>query len=213
MIEQISVELRSPGGKRSNKRLRAAGKVPAILYGHKQENVCLSLPRDALAAAVRHGTRLIQLTGAVREQAYIKELQWDTWGKEILHVDLTRVTAHERVRTEVPIELRGDAPGVKEGGRLAQHLHSLQIECEVDKIPEKFVVLITELGLGGAITVKDIPLPEGAKALVDPDEVVVVCHAPAGEEEAEEAAPATGPAEPEVIGRKKAAEEEEEKKE
>lgn len=211
MIEQIPVELRSPGGKRGNKRLRAEGKVPAILYGHKLQNVCLSLPKEAVEAAVRRGTRLVKLVGAVQEQAYIKELQWDTWGKEIIHVDLTRVTAHERIRTEVPIELRGEAPGVKEGGRLAQHLHSLEIECEVDKIPEKLVAFVGHLGLRGSITVKDLHLPEGARALADPDEIVVVCHPPAGEAEEEEAAaPVPGPAEPEIISRKKAEKEEEE---
>ena len=128
MAQQIPAELRQPGGKRSNRRLRAMGRVPAVLYGHKMSNVCLALPADALAAAIRHSTRLIQLTGAVNEQAFIKELQWDTWGKEILHVDLTRVSAHERVQAEVPVVLRGDAPGVKAGGRLVQHIHSVEIE-------------------------------------------------------------------------------------
>lgn len=209
MAEQIVAELREPGGKRSNRRLRNAGKIPAILYGHKMENVCLSLPADAVAAVVRHGTRLIQLTGAVKEQAYIKQLQWDTWGKEVLHVDLTRVSAHERIRTEVPIELRGESPGVKMGGRLAQHLHAVEIECEVDKIPEKLLVNIAHLDIDGSITVKDLSVPSGAKVLADPDEVVVVCHPPAGEVEEEAAPEVSGPAEPEVIGRKKAEQEEE----
>ncbi len=209
MAERIVVELRQPGGKRSNRRLRNAGKVPAILYGHKLEPVCLSVPGDALAAAVRHGTRLIQLDGAVKEQAYIKELQWDVWGKKILHVDFTRVSAHERIRTDVPIELRGEAPGVKMGGRLAQHLHSIEIECEVDKIPEKIFVNIGHLNIHDSITVKDLSVPQGTKVLADPDEVVVICHPPAGEVEEEAAPEAPGPAEPEVIGRKKAAEAEE----
>lgn len=209
MVEQIVAELREPGGKRSNRRLRDAGKIPAILYGHHQENVCLSLPADAVAAAIRHGTRLIQLAGAVKEQAYIKQLQWDVWGKKVLHVDLTRVSAHERIRTEVPLELRGESPGVKLGGRLAQHLHTLEIECEVDKIPEKIVVNIGHLNIGDSVTIKDLSVPQGAKILADADEVVVVCHPPAGEEEAEAAPEVPGPAEPEVIGRKKATEEEE----
>jgi len=173
------------------------------------ENVCLSLPADAVAAVVRHGTRLIQLTGAVKEQAYIKQLQWDTWGKEVLHVDLTRVSAHERIRTEVPIELRGESPGVKMGGRLSQHLHTVEIECEVDKIPEKLFVNIAHLNIDGSITVKELSVPSGAKILADPDEIVVVCHPPAGEVEEEAAPEVPGPAEPEVIGRKKAEEEEE----
>jgi len=209
MAEQIVAEFREPGGKRSNRRLRDAGKIPAILYGHKMENVCLSLPADAVAAVVRHGTRLIQLTGAVKEQAYIKQLQWDTWGKEVLHVDLTRVSAHERIRTDVPIELRGESPGVKMGGRLTQHLHTIEIECEVDQIPEKIIVNIAHLDIDGSITVKELSVPSGAKVLADPDEVVVVCHPPVGEVEEEAAPEVPGPAEPEVIGRKKAEEEEE----
>ncbi|MGQ9505583.1 MAG: 50S ribosomal protein L25 [Thermogutta sp.] len=210
MVEQIFVELREPGGKRSNRRLRNAGKIPAILYGHRQQNVSLTLPAEAVAAAIRHGARLIQLTGAVNEQAYIKQLQWDVWGKEIVHVDLTRVSAHERIRTEVPVELRGESPGVKVGGRLAQHLHTLELECEVDKIPEKLVVNIGHLKIGDSVAVKDLLVPAGAKILADADEVVVVCHPPAGEVEEEAAPEVAGPAEPEVIGRKKAAEDAEE---
>lgn len=211
MAQQIPAELRQPGGKRSNRRLRARGKVPAVLYGHKMSNVCLALPADALAAAIRHSARLIQLTGAVNEQAFIKELQWDTWGKEILHVDLTRVSAHERVQAEVPVVLRGDAPGVKAGGRLVQHIHSVEIECPVDAIPERLVINIGQLEIGQFLCVKDLNLPEGAKVLANPEEVVVICHAPAAEEE-EAAAPAVeaGEVEPEVIGRKKAEEEEKE---
>ncbi len=210
-MEEIVTELRQPGGKRSNRRLRAAGKLPAVLYGHKQETVSLALQADALANAVRHGVRLIRLTGAVRENAFIKELQRDTWGKQILHVDLTRVSAHERVQAVVALALRGEAPGVKEGGAVVQHIHSLEIECDVDKLPEVLYVSVKDLGLNQQIAVGDIALPEGAATTVEPAAVVVECR-PAIEREVEPSAEeaARAEVEPEVIRRKKKEEEESE---
>lgn len=207
-MEEIIAELRQPGGKRSNRRLRAAGKLPAVLYGHKQETVSLLLPSDAVANAVRHGIRVIRLTGAVQQDAFIKELQRDTWGKHILHIDLTRVSAHERVQAEVALELRGEAPGVKEGGVVVQHLHSLEIECDVDKLPEVVYVAIGELGLNRQLTVADLKLPEGAVTELDPSMVVVECRVAAEQEEPTPEGAASAEVEPEVIRRKKEDEEE-----
>ncbi|GAB4131373.1 50S ribosomal protein L25 [Thermopirellula anaerolimosa] len=206
-MEEIVAELRQPGGKRSNRRLRAAGKLPAVLYGHKQETVCLLLPSDAVANAVRHGIRVVRLTGAVQQNAFIKELQRDTWGKYILHVDLTRVSAHERVQAQVALELRGEAPGIKEGGVVVQHLHSLEIECDVDRLPEVVHVGIGSLGLNQQLTVADLKLPEGATTQLDPSMVVVECRVAVEEEEPTAEGTTSTEVEPEVIRRKKEEEE------
>lgn len=209
-MEEIVAELRQPGGKRINRRLRAAGKLPAVLYGHKEQTVCLLLPSDAVLNAVRHGIRVIRLTGAVQQNAFIKELQRDTWGKHILHVDLTRVSAHERVQAEVALELRGESPGVKEGGVVVQHLHSLEITCDVDKLPEVVYVGIGGLGLNQQVTVADLKLPEGAITELDPATVVVECRVPVEEAEPTAEGAASTEVEPEVIRRKKEEEEAEE---
>jgi large subunit ribosomal protein L25 len=200
MTEILSVELRETRGKHSNRRLRASGAIPAVLYGHGQEPVSLSVRADQIDAAVRHGTRLVALSGAVREQAFIRELQWDHWGMHVLHVDFTRISAHERVEVQLPVELRGEAPGVKEGGVVEQLLHELRLECEATEIPEKLEVSINELGVNGSITAAQLVLPETATILDAPEAVVVQCVVPAAAPEEE--IPRVEEVEPEVIGRR-----------
>jgi len=200
-VATLKVELREAHGKRVNRRLRASGKVPAILYGHRQKCVSLSIPVEMLDAVIRRGNRFVQLSGAVREKAIIKECQWDTWGKEVLHVDLTRVSEHEKIRVTVALELRGEAPGTKEGGVVRQQLHEIELECEAAAVPEKIEVNINHLELGHTILVSNLSLPVGSVALTDAGLLVVSCATAVEVPEAEEKA-ADG-SEPEVIGRKK----------
>ena len=209
MAEVLKVETRDTRGKRNARRLRLAGKIPAVLYGHGKETVALSLSADAIDAAVRHGVRLVSLTGTLTDQAFIRELQWDTWGKHILHVDFTRVSAHEKVRVQVVVELRGEAPGMKQGGVVKQLIHEVPIECEVTALPEKLYVNINHLNLGDSIAIGSLELPPTVTILVEPEMVVVQCVQPV---EVEEEGAAAEPAEPEVIGRKKEEEEEAEDK-
>jgi large subunit ribosomal protein L25 len=209
MAEVLNVEARDTRGKRNARRLRLAGKIPAVLYGHGKETVALSLSADAIDAAVRHGVRLISLTGAVTDQAFVRELQWDTWGKHVLHVDFTRVSAHEKVRVQVVIELRGEAPGMKQGGVVKQLIHEVPIECEVTALPEKLYVNINHLNLDDSITIGSLELPPTVTILIEPEMVVVQCAQPV---EVEDEGAAAAPAEPEVIGRKKEEEEEAEGK-
>ncbi|MEN6557621.1 MAG: 50S ribosomal protein L25, partial [Thermoguttaceae bacterium] len=123
MALQLAVQSRESQGKHGNRRLRQSGHVPGVLYGHGQQSVPLSVEAETLSAAIRHGSRLVNLTGAVYEAAFIRELQWDTWGTHIIHVDFTRISEDEIVEVRVPVELRGEAPGVREGGVVMQHIH------------------------------------------------------------------------------------------
>ena len=202
----LTVKLRDGHGKRINRRLRQSGQVPAVLYGHKEKVKSLMLSAEQLDAAVRHGNRFVALSGDVSENAFIKDLQWNTWGTEILHVDFARVSATEKVRVTVAVELRGEAPGTKEGGVVKHTLHNIELECEAASVPEKIVVNINHLEFGKALHISDIEMPKGAKSLVDPATAVVSCVAPV-EVSDEEAAPGEDE-EPEVIGRKKDEEEE-----
>lgn len=206
-VATLNVELREAQGKRVNRRLRAAGKIPAILYGHKEKCVPLSIPVEMIETAIRHGNRFVQLSGAVREKALIKECQWDTWGKEVLHVDLTRVSEHEKIRVTVALELRGEAPGTKEGGVVKHQLHEIELECEAASVPEKIEVNINHLELGQAIHVSDLPIPAGSTALTEATLLVVSCTVAV--EVAEEEEGAVDGSEPEVIGKKKEDAEEE----
>lgn len=204
-MAELNVQLRETRGKRNARRMRNSGMIPAILYGHGQDSVSLAIPAEGMNDLVRHGTRLINLIGAVSEQAFLREVQWDTWGTQVLHVDLTRVSEHEKVQVQVAVELRGEAPGIKQGGILTQHLHELEIECEVASIPEKLSVKVGRLNLGDKILVQDLELPATVSVLADPELIVVECHEPTEAAEAEAAAEG---AEPELIGRKAGEEEE-----
>ncbi len=97
MSETLKVESRELRGKRNNRRLRARGRIPAVLYGHGQDPVSLAVPAEQFDAMIRHGSRLVTLAGAVNESAFVRECQWDTWGHHVVHVDFTRISAHEKV--------------------------------------------------------------------------------------------------------------------
>jgi len=201
MSEQLNVRLREETGTRRNRKLRASGFVPAILYGHGEKNVALSVAADEFDAVLRHGARLVNLTGGVNESALIRELQWDTWGQHVVHIDFTRMSAQEKVEVAVPIELRGEAPGIREGGMVEQTLHEIRLECPAAQIPEMFVVNINELNLGDSIGVSQLELPKGATVLEEPDATIVHCIEPPTEAMPEEEAEAVA-GEPEVIGEK-----------
>ena len=202
----LTVELRDVCGKRGNRRLRNSGRVPAVLYGHKKEVKSLVLSAEELGAAVRHGNRFVALSGGVSENAFIKDVQWNTWGTEILHIDFARVSAHEKVHVTVGIELRGESPGTKDGGVVKHVLHTIELECEAASVPEKISVSINHLDFGKVLHVSDLELPKGVKALTDAAAPVVSCIAPL--EVSDEESASAGDEEPEVIGRKKSEEEE-----
>jgi large subunit ribosomal protein L25 len=209
MAELLHVEKRDLAGKRNNVRLRRDGKTPAVLYGHGEEPVSLVLKADEIEASLRHGAKVVDLDGAASGKALLQDVQWDTFFHQVLHVDLLRVRAGERVTVDVPIEMRGESPGVANGGVLEMLIHSVEIEVALDVIPEKLHVSIKNLQIGDHLTVKDITdLPPGATVNLDEDEMIVHCVMPAAEEE-EAAAEEGATAEPEVIGKGKEDEEEE----
>jgi large subunit ribosomal protein L25 len=201
MALQLAVQTRDTQGKHRNRRLRQSGQIPGVLYGHGLECVSLAVAADELTAAIRHGSRLVSLTGAVSESAFIRDLQWDTWGTHILHVDFTRISEHEIVEVRVPVELRGESPGVREGGVVVQLIHEVELACPASVIPEKLHVNINHLALNGSVLLGGLELPEGAKVLAsDMEAVVVECVVPV--ELPEEGAGEAVPGEPEVIGAK-----------
>jgi large subunit ribosomal protein L25 len=189
--------------------MRLHGQVPAVLYGHGLENVHLAVPTDSIRQIVLQGAKVVDLQGDLSESALIRDVQWDAFAAELLHVDLFRVTAGERVETPVSVVLRGEAPGVKAGGVIEHVLHEVDIECPVSSLPDRLEVNINQLELGKSILAKEIHLPEGATLLTDGDSVVVHCVEPMGADADEEAAAAEGASEPEVIGRKAEDEDEE----
>jgi large subunit ribosomal protein L25 len=198
-------------GKKACKRTRKAGWMPGIVYGHKQDAVAVLLPTRELEQALRKGAHVLTINlDNGTEQVLVKDVQWDHLGSSMMHVDLTRVDLNERVKVTVQIVLRGTPKGAVEGGVLEQVLSQMEVECVVTQIPESLRVSVADLGVGQALHIKDVPVPEGTVAIGDPETVVCLCRI-LGEEPAPEAAAATpeeGAAEPEVITRGKPEEEE-----
>lgn len=206
----LQVKLRQTKGSSRARKLRAAGKVPGIVYGHGEKAVSVEVSAEEVLAVVRHGTRVVDMEGDIKEKALIKGLQWDTFGTELLHLDLNRVSADERVTVEVAIELRGDAPGIKQGGVVEHLVHSVEVECPVISVPDKLVLNINHLELKQELTAEKLDLAPGVKLLIPMDTVIAQCVEPPKEEEM--AAGAAEGAEPELIGKKKEEEGEDEKK-
>lgn len=206
---QLKTQPRDKFGTAATRRLRKQGLLPAVIYGHKEEVVSVSLPREELERAVRKGAHIVDIEyNGKSEKARIRDVQWDHLGKELLHADFMRVSQDERIVIGVPVQLRGTAPGIAEGGVLDQPIHVLQVECPALEIPPFIRVNIEKLALGQAIHVRELVLPPNVTAEADPDAVVVVVKAPRAEVETTELG--EGGAEPEVIKKSPKSEETEE---
>lgn len=199
-ILELKAEKRTTKGSKAVKKLRDNGQIPAILYGHKQDNVMLCLNEHDFNRILHTGTRMIHLMfDNKKESALIKDVQHDCILDSVLHVDFSRIDLTERVKLRVPVELSGESVGVKEGGVLTHVMKDIEIECLPTAIPEKIKTSISELGLGKAIHVKELPVLEGIRYVSDPDSVVASVHQIV---EAKAVAEEELLAEPEVIARK-----------
>ncbi len=201
-VAKIRVELRDPAknkgtGTKFSRKLRKQGRIPAIIYGHKQTPTPISMTRDSVWEMIKKKTHLaeLEMDGGANETVLVRDIQWDHLGKEIIHLDFARVSAGESIETEVPVELRGTAPGVAEGGVLEQLVHAIEVTCRADAIPDNIKVDISELHIGKAIHAKELKLPDGVTVKGDPEALIVHVTTKALETAAE---PAEG-TQPEVI--------------
>jgi large subunit ribosomal protein L25 len=209
----LAVEPRDPKknqgtGSRVARRLRKQGRIPAIIYGHKETPVPISLSRDDVLLMLKKAAHVAQLTlGGRPEMVLVRDVQWDHLGKEVLHLDFARVSADEKVHTQVPLEVHGTPVGLSEGGQLEVIVHSLDVTCLATAIPDSIRVEVGGLHVGEGVHVKELALPEGVTVDLDADLLLVhvVTRVAAPEPTAGEG----GPAEPEVIGRKAEKDEEE----
>src|SRR6266576_3648021 len=164
----ISVKVRSELGSRRNKRLRDAGFVPGVIYGHKEDVVPVTLPKKELVGHLNHGTHLFALAiDGKNENVLVKDVQYDHLGIEVIHVDFARVDLNEKVKVTIPLELKGTPKGEADGGVLQQMVTDLEIECIVTEIPDMIRHNVTEMGMNSVLHLKDIHLPSGVKALQD----------------------------------------------
>lgn len=214
----LEVSRRETTGKGIARRLRASGRIPAVVYGGHRDPVAIEVDRKAVSELVQkgeHGVRsifLLKMAGTDQQRhAMIKDIQIDPISRKMTHIDFVRVIMDEVVRVNVPVHIVGTAIGVKEGGLLDFQVRELHVECLPNIIPDSIDVDVSNLGHHDYLRVSDVQVPEGVKVLDDPDRVVVgVTHAKAeAAPEVEAVDAAATPAEPEVIKRGKTEESEE----
>ena len=197
----LNVVVREEKGKSVSRRLRYAGRLPAVVYGRNEEPVKLSIDakefRDLLAHHGSHGLFSLNTEDGSKTPAIIKALQRHPFKNNVQTVDFLRVSLSEKVNAVVPIVLEGDAVGVKvDGGILVQSMHEIEISALPQDLPEAIHADISHLEFNGApLLIKDIKLPAGITAISDGEEDVAVVNAPAVEAQAEEAPEAEAGAE------------------
>ena len=189
MADTLTVEKREQTGSLRMKRLRQAGRIPAVLYGHGKGNVLLSVCEKELNKAIDHGSYIVSLAGEAIDTVLLKDVQWDAFGIKVVHLDLTRVDATEKVEVTIPIELKGDATGTHHGGVVNFHKHMLSILCPANEMVDKIELKITDLDVDQSYTAADVTLPPGAELAEDGNIPIVSCALPVEEIEAEEEAP------------------------
>lgn len=196
----LKAEIREQTGSGHSAKVRKQGRIPAVVYGHKEKPVTISLDKHSLVEGLHHGHRLMDVQiGKKQQKMIIKDLQYDHLGRDIIHVDLMRVDVTETVEVVVPIELKGVAKGTHEGGVIEVHTDKLEVECKVTDIPEAIIVNIKEIGVDDTLHASDIELSSGVRLISAPTTLLVTCSLVAAAKSTEELEAET-PATPEVIG-------------
>lgn len=219
MTEQfhINVSTREQFGKNNNRRLRASGQIPAVLYGPGGETVPIQIERRKVEEVFRHGATENTIFLLKREEsdqerhARIRELQTNAVSREILHIDFQRVLMDQMMRLTIPVHPVGTPKGVSdEGGVMDQVTREVEVECLPGNIPEEIEVDVTDLAIGDHLEAGALKLPKGVELIEEPDRVIVSIAYPVRIEEPEDEEDAlleAAPDEPEVIRRGKEGEE------
>ena len=192
MAEQVlAVQLRTEKGKEAARKLRSQGLIPAVVYGHREETIPVTLNPQKLSKALRGGAgerSLIKLTieglqdGPVTKTVILKEKQIDPVKRTLMHVDLYTVAMDETIHVAIPVHVMGKAAGVEQGGVLEQVLREIEVECLPGDIPSSIDVDVSALEIGDSIHIAAITL-EKAKILADPEQTILTIVPPTVYEE------------------------------
>ena len=208
---KIAAQTRSGVGRTSVKKLRAAGQVPAVIYGSTQPSTNIQIGDREMREVLKHATGehfLVELeiadgASVSHKLALVQEVQHHAVRSTILHVDFHAVAADEKLHAEIPVETTGESVGVKNyGGRLEVLLHKVEVECLPKDLPELIRLDVTAMRVGDAVHLRDLQLPAGVTFRGDGDLTVLRI---AGEVVADLTASDEGPTQPEVIREKKPA--------
>jgi len=197
---ELNGEIRETIGKGASRRLRREGLVPAIIYGDNKDAQSVSLVENDLKKALSNESVFSQVIpvnlGKKKESVIIKALHRHPFKKQVLHVDLQRVSKNTEVKVHVALHIIGEdtAPGIKlEGGVLSKHFSDLEVACTPDSIPDYIDIDVSALKLGESIHLTELKLPKGVKLTAlahgddkEHDQAVVAINSPRGGAEEEE---------------------------
>ncbi|MGI8431977.1 MAG: 50S ribosomal protein L25 [Chthoniobacterales bacterium] len=204
---KLTATRRSTIGRSAVRKIKAAGFVPAVIYGAKTEPQALQVTKRDITNILSHASGEnvlveLEIDGEGSRTALLQEVQHSPLGGDILHVDFHAISMDEMIEADVPLEPTGIPEGVKTfGGLLEQNIRSLEIECLPKDLPDSISVDVSKLNIGDSIHVRDLPLPEGVTTRVQPDLTAFSVVAPTVE--VEPVAAAEAPTAPEVITAKK----------
>jgi large subunit ribosomal protein L25 len=221
----VAAEVRTSRGKNEARRTRAAGNIPAVVYGAYQDPVSVAVNPKELSKIIRSSTGLntiftLAVAGGETSPVMVVDRQVDPIKGLLLHADLKRIDLTKRIRVTVPVGTTGEPAGVKvQGGLLEIISRSIEIECLPDEIPESFTIVVSELMIGQGKRASDVELTGSMKLVSDAQTVIAHIVAMRAEEvvaPVEGAVPAaeattTPAAEPEVAKKGKKEEEAPEK--
>lgn len=197
---ELNATLREKKGKEANKKLKANGTVPAILYGREKDNISLTINAKELAKVITAGENAIismTITDNLQETVVLKDWQLHPYNGTILHADFYRISLEESIEANVPIEIVGVASGQKTGGVLDILIREIKIRALPLQVPDKFEINVSHLEIGDIIHVKDIQMGEGIEILSDTEQVLITLTVPVVEVVEQ------GPSEPEIVKKKK----------
>ncbi len=202
----LSAETRTDAGKGFARKLRAAGRVPGIVYGHGREPQSLSVNArdlDKLLSSIAVSSTVVELgLGSTSTKTLIREIQRHPFKKMIMHVDFQELVAGEKVIVDLPLVFVGIPEGVRlSGALLEQILHSIEVRVDPANIPNHVDVDVSHLAMGHSLHIRDLNLPAGVEVLSDGDATICAVIAPRAAVEAAAAEP--GVAEPELIRKTK----------
>ncbi|MCX6371951.1 MAG: 50S ribosomal protein L25 [Actinobacteria bacterium] len=208
----IVVQPRDVTGSRAARRLRKAGLIPGVLYGHGKEATLIAADPHALRAALStgagtHAVLAVTVEGQkAAHHAIIKDMELDPVKSTLTHIDLQEIRLDETIETTVAVSFVGEAKGVKAGGMLDESTREVAVKGLVTAIPERLVLDISEMDINDTAKVGDLVVPEGLEIVDDPEQVLCSVLPPRkveeeGEEGAAEVAEGAPEAEPGIVGK------------
>lgn len=173
---KLEAEVRGLRGKGPARRLRAQGKIPAVIYGAGIESTALTLDPKELVKALQgergRNSLFVVEFGGKSEHAMVRDVAIDPVTRQPVHVDFFRIDESKPIDVEIPLTTRGRALGVQKGGKLTVKFRTLPVRCLPSVIPTKIEIDVTNVDLGSGVTVAELPLPSGVVVTLKPTQTV-----------------------------------------